>query len=267
MEYGDRAASYVLGKIEKSANKGKLDISEAVEGFFKATDKASGAVKRGALKHIIGSSISNEKQEDIEDKITKYSQDPAAIVDEFVKNNEQLMDVAPKTAMHLQQRMLSGAQFLNSKIPRVDPTPFDDGEPSRAEVLKFKNYVEAVENPYSVIQNMKTGYITPEAVEAMEAVYPKMLQSIKDEFAARIPEFKGKIGERQKRDLTRFLGLNSRPAFSPEGFAQLQQVSAKGVQRDLMQQQSSGKVPVSGAKELKQSGRFQSALDKTVNRQ
>jgi hypothetical protein len=100
----------------------------------------------------------------------------------------------------------------------------------------------------------------------MQIVYPKMYQSLKDEFAQRIPEFKN-LSEKQKGDLSRLLELEDRPAFSARGFQTLQGVSSQGVQKDLANNQPNrSKVPVSAAKNIGQSGRMQSGLDKVLNR-
>lgn len=256
-EYGDVAISYALRKIEKASNKSKVKISDAVESFFKTTQKASN-------RYITGIDVSDNEVEDTASKADLYSQSPDQVVNNFVKNNEDLLSMAPKTAEAMQARMVNAVQFLSSKAPKKDQSIFGDGEYKKSELMKFRNYVEAVEKPYKVIENLKSGYITPEAVEAFQVVYPKMFQSIKEEFTARIPDFK-KITEKQKAELSRILGIDSRKAYTPSGFAVLQQASARGVQEDL-QNQSPQKIPVTAGKEIKASNRAQSGLDRVLYR-
>jgi hypothetical protein len=258
-EYGDVATSYLLRKIEKASNKSKVQISDAVDSFFKNTQRVSN-------KYLTGMDLSENDLKDTEDKISLYSQSPDRVVENFMKNNEDLLNIAPSTSQVLQQRILDGVQFLNTKLPRKEPSPFNDTNYSRSELLKFKNYVEAVEKPQKTIENIKSGYITPESIEAFEMVYPKLLQSIKNEVSSRLPEFKN-LTEYQKTQISRLLNLESRKAFTPRGFQTLQGVSAQGVQRDLANNQPNrSKVPVSAAKNLGQSGRIQSGLDKVLNR-
>lgn len=256
-EYGDVALSYALRKIEKASNKSKLRISDAVDSFFKTSQKASN-------RYITGLDISDDDAKDTTAKVELYSQSPDQVVNNFVQNNEDLLSAAPKTSNAMQNRMVNAVQFLSSKVPQKDPSIFGDNEYRKSDLVKFRNYVEAVEQPYKVIENLKSGYITPEAVEAFKVVYPKMFQSIKDEFTARIPEFK-KITEKQKAELSRILGIDSRKAYTPQGFQVLQQVSAQGVQRDL-QNQTPNKIPVTAGKEIKASTRAQSGLDRVLYR-
>lgn len=259
-EYGDKLASYVFGRIERSSNKGKIAVSDAVDGFFKAGENAGFLTRKAALKTIIGRDVENEKE--IEDKISYYSQDPAQMVDKFVQNNDVLIKSAPKTAQALQSRMIKAAEFLKSKLPEKNATLFDDAPITRVEKQKFKNYVEAVEKPYKSLETLKQGYITPEAVEAFKVVYPSLFNSLKQEFSQRLPEFK-KITEKQKAELSRLLGLNAKRAYTPEGFMVLQGVSRQGVQQGIKEM---NKVSYSAAKNLNQSNRNQTGIDKVLNR-
>src|SRR5574343_49849 len=243
-----------LNVVEKAANNGKVKISDAVEGFLKGAGKVAG---KSTLKYITGNTVKNEK--DIEDKVAYYSQDPAIIVDNFTRNNQALIQAAPKTAEAAQSRIIKAVEFLNQKAPKKDISPFNDFQVPKSELMKFKNYVEAVENPYSVIQNLKSGYFTPEAGEAIKTVYPQMFTAIQQEFLSRLPEFK--LSEKQKGLISRILEIDTRKAYTPQGFSMLQAASAEQVKKDLSQQK-----PIAGAKNLGQAKRAQSGLDRVLNR-
>lgn len=255
-----------LNVVEKSTNNGKKKISSSVEAFLKAGESVGKVANKTALKYITGMNVSGEKE--IEDKIGYYSQDPSAIIDNFTSNNKSLIDAAPKTAEAAQSRIIKAVEFLNSKAPKKDATPFNDSKTSRSDLLKFKNYVEAVENPYSILDNLKSGYFTPEAGEAIRVVYPKMFEAIKQEFVNNMSNFK--LGEKQKAEISKILGLDSRKAYTPQGFAILQSVSANGEAQDLSASSSvqpARKVPVSASKNLKQSNRTQSGVDRVLYRE
>ena len=80
----------------------------------------------------------------------------------------------------------------------------------------------------------------------------------------RISEFKG-LNEKQKGVLGQILQIDSRKAYTPSGFAVLQQASARVVQEDL-QNQIPQKIPVTAGKEMKASNRAQSGLDRVLYR-
>ena len=252
----------ITGSIEKASNNTKKNISDAVDAFFK---KASDVSIKAINRTITGQDMTEKDVKKIEDKIELYQKSPEEIINNFVKNNKSLYKAAPKTSEALQATIMNAASFLSSKVPRKEPTMFDDATISRSELLKFKNYVDAVENPYKILETIKAGYIAPEYMEAFRTVYPKMAEAVKEEFVARLPEFKN-LSEKQKANLSVVLQVDSRKAFTPRGFSTLQGISSAGVQQDLSQGQPRSKIPVSAAQGLKQSNRAQSSLDKVLNR-
>jgi hypothetical protein len=253
----------LTGSIEKAANKGKKSISDAVDAFYK---KSSDLSIKSINRIITGQDLGEKEIKTIEEKMELYQQSPEELVNNFTKNNKQLYGAAPKTSEALQGKIMNAAQFLSSKIPKKQVTPFDDGTISRSELLKFKNYVDAVEDPYKVLDTIKAGYVAPEYMEAFSAVYPKMAEAVKEEFTARLPEFKN-LTEKQKADLTKILGIDARKAYSPIGFQTLQGISSQGVQKDLSNNvPKQSKVSVSGAKNIGQSNRAQSGLDRVLYR-
>lgn len=252
----------ITGSIEKASNNSKKNISDAVDAFFK---KASDVSIKAINRTITGQDMTEKDVKKIEDKIELYQKSPEEIINNFVKNNKQLYKAAPKTSEALQATIMNAASFLSSKVPRKEPSMFDDSTISRSELLKFKNYVDAVENPYKVLETIKAGYIAPEYMEAFRTVYPKMAEAVKEEFVSRLPEFKN-LSEKQKANLSVVLQVDSRKAFTPRGFATLQGISSSGVKQDLAQGQPKNKIPVSAAQGLNQSNRAQSSLDKVLNR-
>ena len=253
----------LTGAIEKAANKGKKNISDAVDAFYK---KSADLGIKSINRIITGQDLGEKEVKKIEEKIELYQKSPEEIVNNFSKNNKQLYSAAPKTSEALQARVMAAAQFIASKVPKKQVTPFDDGTISRSELLKFKNYVDAVEDPYKVLETMKTGYVAPEYMEAFNAVYPKMAEAVKEEFTARLPEFK-KLTEKQKAELSKILGVDARKAYSPMGFQTLQGISSQGVQKDMANTQpKQSKVSLGGAKNIGQSNRSQSGLDRVLYR-
>src|SRR5574343_2030912 len=187
-EHGDKMASYVISKIERANNRGKINISDAVDEFLKVGKMSGKVAEKAAIRSVIASDVKDEQS--IEDKVSYYSQSPDAIVNKFVETNPDLFKVAPKTAAALQARLIKAAEFLNEKAPKKDLSTFGDTRVSRSDLLKFKNYVEAVEQPAKVLQNLKNGYFTPESGEVFKIIYPETYNQIKNEFLSRMNEFK-----------------------------------------------------------------------------
>ena len=131
--------------------------------------------------------------------------------------------------------------------------------------MKFKNYMDAVENPYKVLETIGSGYIAPEYMETFRVVYPKLADELKKEFIERLPEFNKKLTEKQKASLSVILQTDNRKAYTPNGFNVLQKYSAIQIKKDL-ETQTTKKISTVGAKNLKSSQREQSGLDRVVYR-
>ena len=249
--------------LEKAVNKGKFNISDSVENFFK---KSASLSTKAINRTITGQDLSDDDVKEIEKKVEYYQQDPQEIIQVYNKNNKALYESAPKTAGALGAKIMDAAAFLSTKVPKKQITPFDDGTISRSELMKFKNYVDAVEKPYKVMNSIASGYIAPEYMEAFRAVYPRMAEEIQKEFAERLPEFNKKLTEKQKANLSVILGLDTRKAFTPTGFNMLQQFSGMQIKKEVQNMQPQRRVSTVGAKNIKSSTREQSGLDKVLYR-
>ena len=249
--------------LEKAVNKGKFNISDSVENFFK---KSASLSTKAINRTITGQDLSDDDVKEIEKKVEYYQQDPQEIIQVYNKNNKALYESAPKTAGALGAKIMDAAAFLSTKVPKKQITPFDDGTISRSELMKFKNYVDAVEKPYKVMNSIASGYIAPEYMEAFRAVYPRMAEEIQKEFAERLPEFNKKLTEKQKANLSVILGLDTRKAFTPTGFNMLQQFNGMQIKKEVQNMQPQRRVSTVGAKNIKSSTREQSGLDKVLYR-
>jgi hypothetical protein len=249
--------------LEKAVNKGKFNISDSVENFFK---KSASLSTKAINRTITGQDLSDDDVKEIEKKVEYYQQDPQEIIQVYNKNNKALYESAPKTAGALGAKIMDAAAFLSTKVPKKQITPFDDGTISRSELMKFKNYVDAVEKPYKVMNSIASGYIAPEYMEAFRAVYPRMAEEVQKEFAERLPEFNKKLTEKQKANLSVILGLDTRKAFTPTGFNMLQQFSGMQIKKEVQNMQPQRRVSTVGAKNIKSSTREQSGLDKVLYR-
>jgi hypothetical protein len=121
-------------------------------------------------------------------KVSQYDNNPDLLMNHLNKATQELYDVAPDHAGALQTAAAKGVQFLNSKVPRaVDQKPLSPKYvPSQAEMQDFKQYFDLVNNPLISLEQVKTGMITPKAVEVLSNVYPKLYQSMQTEVGSKL---------------------------------------------------------------------------------
>jgi hypothetical protein len=113
------------------------------------------------------------------------------------------------------------------------------------------------------LENFKSGYISPEAMETFKIVYPKMYSGLKQEILQRMNEFKN-ISEKQKAELSKILQIHSKTAYTPSGFATLQGMSSFGVQQNMINQ---SRGPAARSTKLESSRRAQSGVDRVIYRE
>ncbi len=67
-------------------------------------------------------------------------------------------------------------------------------------------YKEAVEQPARVLKNMAQGYVSPEQVEALKAVYPAMYADLQQKIGERLATWNKPLTFQQKLAFTAILG-------------------------------------------------------------
>ncbi len=153
-----------------------------------------------------------------------------------------LAAVAPALAMESSVQAQNAAGFLLSKAPK-NPYP---GLPafsrpwviSKAELGKFYRYVDAAERPGDVMKDLaRNGFVTKEARETMQMLYPQLLEDMKNRLMDRLMDLKEPLPYSQRRGLGALFGdgfINH----NPQELGLLQQLHAGSVAGQ--QQQGAG---------------------------
>lgn len=168
--------------------------------------------------------------ENISSNLNKL-QNPDTLVDVVAKKTARVTNATPGVAAAMQERLATGVQFLNSKLPRVavNPGVFSRPHiPSSLELAKFSRYLQAVEQPLSVLQELKQGTLTREHVEALQVVYPELYKEIQFRVMSQIQEDPSAIPYSKKVQLGILLGVPADSSLQPENLMQLQQSISMG---------------------------------------
>lgn len=92
---------------------------------------------------------------------------------------------SPDTAQSMKNTLARAVAFLASKAPQSKPMApgMPDLEPSYTEKVRFARYLRVINDPLLLIDDVKSGVVTPEEIEAVEAVYPRLFEEIQGELA------------------------------------------------------------------------------------
>jgi len=175
----------VLADIQRQKQATTDLITKSVGSFFSKTKAPAKSISLKALT-ASGYAISEDRKapknrkeafKNVTKNIAKLTTDPDAMQDRLVKSTYMIANSAPNTASELQTTLVRGLNFLDSKLPKSHADAsilFAPREfvPSSMELAKFERYLQAVEHPLSVLEDLERGTITREHVEALKAVYP-----------------------------------------------------------------------------------------------
>jgi hypothetical protein len=101
-------------------------------------------------------------------------------MDHMSASTEAMYEAAPNVAGSVHAAMIRGVQFLDSKIPApktqfpLSPT----WKPSQAQIAQFSRYYRAVNDPLSVMTEVKRGTLTHADLESLQVVHPQLLQQM-----------------------------------------------------------------------------------------
>lgn len=273
--------------LKVSSPSGVARALSAVEGFASGTGartakavgdfvaKASGKAGAGSKRFVAPASVkalekplmerrADEDRENRHERFAKRVEQLAQMMSDPAGTAEQLgggfsaLDQTPQLKEVLIQQQLKAAQFLYDKAPRNPSAgktlnPFvQKWRPSDAELSKWERYVEAVQNPNSVVEELGHGHVTREGVEALKAVYPKMYDDVRTQLFDQVSTIQNQIPYRYRLQLSTMFELPLDTSMDSQ-FVQFMQSSYK----KSSQGASQGYEPSAAAGKLAQSEQTQ----------
>lgn len=259
------------GLVKSSSGEGQSLVSKVINllsTMSKRTDETikdlsesiwtNRAIKSGAIAGTI--KLSDSVFNDHVKNITSLSNNPQTLINHLAGSTANLSQVAPNIAQSVQNTISRGVQFLSTKLPpKKSPLALsEDYEPSAAEKAKFSQYYNAVDNPLIALQQAKRAQLTPETMEAIQAVHPHLLDEMRKQVMANYkPEMAKNLSHAQKSALSQFLGASLNENITPATTMQNQTLFAA----PNRSQQSAPKPTLSGMKKLNSSGRIKTKTE------
>lgn len=175
------------------------------------------------------------KQEAFEDRYSEVSNavaNPELMVDQVSKSTAALSGHAPNVASSLSVKATQAAQFLYDKAPK-DPVGASGifphlrkYQPSDAEISKWERYVTAVDNPLSILKDLRGGMLTREGVEAVQTVYPKIYSEMAQAMVEELSGLKETLPYQKRLQLATFFGNPTDASGAPDFIAYMQGLHA-----------------------------------------
>lgn len=158
--------------------------------------------------------------------VRQLAANPAQMTDRIGRLVAPVQAEAPKTAGALAQKATQAVAFLAQKapVPRTGQSLIPQHQTPRfsdAEVARFARYLKAVEDPASVLDDVRDMKVSRESVEAVKAVYPRLFQQMQGDVMKEIGrlEARGELEARlpweKRKQLSILLGVPADETLTP----------------------------------------------------
>lgn len=248
-----RPTEYIhkLASLERVIGATTEAIGKGSRAIFDPSIKL-GEASRGVISRV-GTQGRQEQHKNIQDQIAKFQSDPNSLADKLGGSTDALYKVAPKMSQSVQGSTIRAVEFLQSKLPPKPPPGLfgETYEVSPTEAAQFDRYLSVVEKPMLALDQVRSGLIGPETMEALTSVYPKLLdqmrQAVTLETSMAIKKDKP-IPYQLKQSISQFLGEPIDQSLNPQSILNNQMAFQKAPQP---QGQSKG-----GFKDMEADNRF-----------
>lgn len=268
----------ILSGIERSNKAAESKLLEGVKTFFKRTGSAA---KKMTVYSLASSPIAFDGDKSPKDRqaaykntlknIVNYRTEPEKFVENVSKDLMHIERAAPQASKIIAARTIKAMEFLESKIPKDTKSvmldrPFTrEYQPSSMELSKFERYVQIIDNPLSIVEELENGTITQEHADALKAVYPSIYRRLQVAVLDEVQNHPD-MSYNKKLQLGTVMDIPTDESLIPENIIALQSNFAPQEEQQDPQTQGAVSQTQSGVSKLKISERQATDMQATQER-
>lgn len=237
----DGSKAGVLAEIEKNIVKNTNTIYSGVKQIFSG---GAQPVQRG----ILGAAIydDHDKFQKFNNRLSELS-NPSVLVNEANRITSPLHDAAPNISGGIGETIVRALSTIHQAMPKMPKDPMSDAyEPSLTEKAHFQRVLAAVENPIGILNHVSRGTLTPEELQTVQSVNPKIYDQMKNELmeqlAKKKPEELKNMPFATKQSISMFTGQPMDSSLLPQNVMNFQCSYAMAAQRSQNTQQNKPKI-------------------------
>ncbi len=267
------AAMAALGGIAARTAKaqGNLLAARTMSGLADSIAKADGAIARYAGRAVgryarLGADMSADDKGPAKPRLNfeksyqrvRDAQSNPLIVEQRVRATAgEWAQQAPAVYSSLLSASMRAQAFLESKLPppRRDPyslTPqIDESDLSDTEKYDFMQYTKAVADPTGVLRDVGDGSVTPQQVEALQAVYPALYKQMATEVMRRVADLDAPLDYEKSVHIGTLLNVDTSEVMTSE---------FQSVLADMYSAREENEKPPGGSKPLGVNSRLSKSM-------
>lgn len=184
--------------------------------------------------------------------------DPQGMADRIAANLQGLETHAPAHAAAIATQTAKVMKFLQDKAPRnhspdpLQPTIDTGWKPTKSDAEKFARYWQAAMDPGSVIDDIGRGTISPESVETLKELYPRMFETTRQALMASAANIRERVPYAKRIHLGLMFDVPLDPTMRPDFIARTQ----ASYQQQPQQGQAGGGNRLTGLSKVKSAERM-----------
>lgn len=256
-----------LSKVERIIQDTARTIEDKSRAIVTGTKSIMKEVPAGALG--IGLVPDNRDEKDTIKLINDLKSDPERMIDRLDEATKGVSAFAPQIGGAINYSASQAVEFLASKVPqRPNMGPLSPQyEFSQAEISKFNRYADVVEAPFSIFDQIESGTLTMEGLEALSAVYPGVYSDMKMAILEHIADdgegFAEKMPYSTKLSLSMFLGEDMMASLSQPLIAANQMtIMGAGSEQARSSSQNQAKVSKEGISTIAKGDRMMTQMQR-----
>lgn len=218
-----------LELANRVANKQNGKIAAGVNAAMRAVRQTA----RGAPA-TVGTMVGKYADVERKAKLTREMATQLPQLDAEVKKQVGWMaDTAPTVEREIRASFNRAISYLNANVPGspAATTPFSRPiPPTKQELVSFEKRYAAVKNPNVLLDDLASGKLSPETVEAVRTVYPEMFAQVQTQLLEQVSQMAAR-GERpsmaSRVQLSLVFGVPLTPEMDPESIRMFQSIYAQ----------------------------------------
>ncbi len=262
-----------LSTMERMIQKTARGIETKSKAIVSGTKGIIRDVPAGALGVGLVPENKKRSEKDTIKLINDLSSNPEKLIEKLDEATADVAAFAPKISESMGFSASQAVQFLASKVPEKPNTgPLGPKvEPSGHEIAKFNRYASVVEDPLSVLDQVQSGTLTMESMEALNTVFPGLYSEMKMQLMEQIADVADEDGDAShipystKLSLSMFLGDDLMTSLS-QPMIQMNQMALMGSGGNDRKDDIGPKPTQKGLSEVAKSERLLTPMQKSSMR-
>jgi hypothetical protein len=217
-----RAAEMLDNIAEGKAGTVAAGVTKAADAIGKTSVVA---VKRAPTTGVAAAAFAAKAA-----SVRKLAEQLPAIEAQVAKQTEWLAEQAPTARTEAVKTAVRQVDYLNANLPKglKAPTPYaQDLPPTRAQIQTWLVRLRTVENPASLLDDVASGKLSPEAVDAVRTVYPATFADMQARVVQKLAKLQAEgrapnVATRTQLGL--LLGIPTDPLLMPQSMRAIQSI-------------------------------------------